>query len=76
MVNNPFSLEGKTILVTGASSGIGRGICIQCSKMGAKLVLNSRNYEKLNETMSLMSGSGHIIIASDISMQAGIDQLF
>lgn len=75
MVNNPFSLEGKTILVTGASSGIGRGICIQCSRMGAKLVLNGRNCEKLNETMSLLSGSGHIIIASDISQQDGIDRL-
>lgn len=31
---NPFSLDGKTILITGASSGIGRGIAVECSKMG------------------------------------------
>ena len=50
-MNNPFSLEGKTILVTGASSGIGRGICIDCSKMGAKVHLMARNEERLNKTL-------------------------
>ena len=48
---NPFSLEEKTILVTGASSGIGRGIAIECSKMGAKVVVNGRNEQRLNETL-------------------------
>ena len=48
---NPFSLNGKTILVTGASSGIGRGIAITCSKMGAKVIINGRNEKKLNETL-------------------------
>ena len=67
MVNNPFSLEGKTILVTGASSGIGRGICIQCSKMGAKVVLTGRNQERLNETISMMEGEGHISLAYDLT---------
>ena len=47
---NPFSLEGKKILVTGASSGIGRGIAIECSKLGAHLILNGRNEERLKET--------------------------
>ena len=40
---NPFSLEGKTVLVTGASSGIGRATAIECSKMGAQLVITGRN---------------------------------
>ena len=52
-VFNPFTLEGKTVLVTGASSGIGRGIVIACSKMGAKVIANGRNEEKLTETKSL-----------------------
>ena len=43
---NPFSLEGKTILVTGASSGIGKATAIECSKMGAKVVLTGRNEAK------------------------------
>ena len=72
---NPFSLEGKTILVTGASSGIGRGIAIECSKMGAKLVLNGRNAERLQETLDMMDGDGHQIIPADISKQEGIDRL-
>ena len=40
---NPFSLEGKTIFVTGASSGIGRGIAVTCCKMGATVIINGRN---------------------------------
>ena len=40
---NPYSLSGKTILVTGASSGIGLSIAIECSSMGATLILTGRN---------------------------------
>ena len=47
---NPFSLEGKTVLVTGASSGIGRATAIECSKLGATLVLTGRNENALQET--------------------------
>ena len=72
---NPFSLEGKTILVTGASSGIGRGIAIECSKMGAKVVLNGRNEERLNETLGMMEGSNHQMIIADIAIQEEIDRL-
>lgn len=49
---NPFSLENKTILITGASSGIGRGIAVACSKMGASVILNGRNRQKLETTLS------------------------
>ena len=72
---NPFSLEGKTILVTGASSGLGRGIAIQCSKMGAKLIINGRNVERLQETISLMEGEGHLAICADIATQEGIEKI-
>ena len=75
MAYNPFSLEGKTILVTGASSGIGRGIAVECSKMGAKMVINGRNVERLNETMSMLEGEGHLALAADLSKQEGIDNL-
>ena len=72
---NPFSLEGKTILVTGASSGIGRGISIECSKMGAKMVISGRNIDRLNETLGMLEGNGHIAIPIDLSSQEGIDNL-
>lgn len=64
---NPFSLEGKTILVTGASSGIGRGIAVACSKAGGKIIINGRNHQKLKETLSLMEGNQHIILVGDLS---------
>ena len=72
---NPFSIEGKTILVTGSSSGIGRGIAIECSRMGAKIVLNGRNVDRLKETLGMMDGEGHILIPADISKQEEIDKL-
>ena len=75
MSYNPFSLDGKTILVTGASSGIGRGIAVECSKMGAKIVINGRNIERLNETLEMLEGSGHIVIPADLSNQDGIDKV-
>ena len=64
---NPFSLESKTILVTGASSGIGRGIAITCSKMGAKVIANGRNTAKLQETSLQMEPGSCIIIPGDLT---------
>ena len=72
---NPFSLEGKNILVTGASSGIGRGICIDCSKMGAIVHLTARNEERLNETHSQMEGQGHSIYKKDLCNTDDINAL-
>ena len=66
-VFNPFSLESKTILVTGASSGIGRGIAITCSKMGASVIINGRSIAKLQETFSLMEGDRNTIVAGDLT---------
>lgn len=75
MSYNPFTLEGKTILITGASSGIGRATAIECSKLGAKCVITGRNEERLNETLSKMEGEGHQVVIADISTQSGIDAL-
>lgn len=65
--NNPFSLEGKTILVTGASSGIGKSIAIACSQMGGTVIITGRNEERLQETMNQLSGSGHSAISGDLT---------
>ena len=54
-MKNPFSLEGKTILVTGAASGIGRATAIQCAEMGAKVILVDLNEQGLKDSMSLIS---------------------
>ena len=72
---NPFSLEGKTILVTGASSGIGRATAIECSKAGAKVYLTARNEERLQLTMDEMCGAGHTIIRADITCLEDIHNL-
>jgi NAD(P)-dependent dehydrogenase (short-subunit alcohol dehydrogenase family) len=64
---NPFSLEGKTILVTGSSSGIGRGIAIICSKMGAKVIINGRNVSKLEETSTMMIDDSAIMMPGDLT---------
>ena len=72
---NPFSLSRKKVLVTGASSGIGRAIAITCSKMGATVVLTGRNRQKLEETLSLMSDGMHSIICADLNVRQDIDNL-
>lgn len=64
---NPFSLDGKTILVTGASSGIGRGIATACSRMGAKVVITGRNEKRLQETVEGMEGEGNEVLACDLT---------
>jgi NAD(P)-dependent dehydrogenase (short-subunit alcohol dehydrogenase family) len=68
-MNNPFSLSGKTILVTGASAGIGRGIAIACAGMGAHVVLTARNAERLQETLSMLEGEGHCYIVADLTIE-------
>ena len=72
---NPFTLNGKTILVTGASSGIGRATAIECSKMGAKVVATGRNKERLEETLNNLYGEGHHIIICDITDEHSLDDL-
>lgn len=72
---NPFSLEGKTILVTGASSGIGRACAIECSKQGAKCIISARNEERLLETKSSMVGDNHQIILADLTDDNALDTL-
>lgn len=69
MSYNPYSLEGKTIFVTGASSGIGQSTAIECSKLGAKLIITGRNIERLQQTFDLLEGEGHIQIAGDLTVE-------
>lgn len=72
---NPFSLRNKTILVTGASSGIGKAIAIECSKMGARLIISGRNKARLQETFELLEGSNHEQLIADLLVPEEIEQL-
>lgn len=64
---NPFSLKGKNIIITGASSGIGRQCAISCSQMGANIILVDINGEGLKKTLSLMKLNNHMLIEQDIT---------
>lgn len=66
---NPFSLEDKKILVTGASSGIGQAIAIWISRMGGQVALLARSKEKLEKTFSLLEGCNHRIVPLDLFSQ-------
>lgn len=66
-IYNPFSLSGKTILVTGASSGIGRTTAIECSKLGASIIITGRDQERLMNTYSELEGTGHKSFCADLT---------
>lgn len=74
-VFNPFSLQGKQILVTGVSSGIGKAIAIACAKMGASVSATARNEQRLAETISQMPEGNHKAIKADLTSQDDIDAL-
>ena len=75
MSYNPYNIEGKHILITGASSGIGRATAIECSKLGGICVLCGRNEERLQETLSMLEGVGHVTIAADLTTSDGIQAI-
>ena len=74
---NPFSLAGKTILVTGASSGIGQCTAILCSRMGARLVLAARNQERLQETLDQLNEhpDGHVSLLVDLTVHEEVERM-
>ena len=75
---NPFSLEGKTILVTGASSGIGKATAINASKLGATLVITARDEQRLQETFDALEGKEereHKQIIADLTNEEELNNL-
>ena len=75
---NPYSLEGKTILVTGASSGIGRATAIECSRLGATVVITARNEERLKavfEELDISFKQEHLMVLADLATDEGLDRL-
>lgn len=74
-MHNPFSLAGKTILVTGASSGIGKSIAVECSKMGAILVILGRNEERLKQTYQELEGEGHQMFSVELTSSESLKSI-
>lgn len=76
-MKNPFSLEGKTVFVTGGSSGIGQATAILCSLMKATVIITGRNEERLNKTFDLLENKdlNHQQILADIRTEEGIEEL-
>ena len=74
-MSNPFSLGGKTIFVTGASSGIGKATAIECSKMGARMIISGRDENRLNDTFAQLQGKEHYQILADLNEEEGINKI-
>ena len=72
---NPFSLEGRTVLVTGASSGIGRTTAIECSQMGANVIITGRDQARLDEVFSELEGEGHQAVIADLTQEEQLQGL-
>ena len=75
MVDNPFSLEGKTIFITGASCGIGRAVAIECSKMGADLLITGRDKSRLDETFAELKKGNHQKFITELREPAKVENL-
>lgn len=72
---NPFGLEGKRVLVTGASSGIGREVAIACAEMGASVVVSGRDETRLRDTLDRLEGGGHEQVVADLALTDQRDAL-
>ncbi|QHI97955.1 SDR family oxidoreductase [Xylophilus rhododendri] len=70
-----FGLHGKRILVTGASSGIGAAVARLCAELGAELVINGRDADRLEATRASLAGAGHLAVAGDMTDSATHDAL-
>ena len=74
-IYNPFSLDGKTIFVTGGSSGIGREVALECARMGAEVVITGRDVERLQETFDQIGTSQKSQIIADLTVADDIERL-
>ena len=73
---NPYDFTGKRVILTGATSGIGKATAIKLSQQGAEVCMLARNLDKLNETLSMMCGTGHRYYQKDFSEAGGYKEIF
>ena len=64
---NPLDLSGRTILVTGASAGIGQDTAVLLSQLNARLILVARNKERLERTLSMLEAGDHRVEVFDLN---------
>jgi len=74
-MTNQFSLYGKNLVVTGASSGIGRCIAVECSRAGANVFLLARDQNRLEETFNMLLPGNHTIAAVDLNEVTEIESV-
>ena len=75
MDESPYTLSDKTILVTGASSGIGKATAVACSRLGAKLIITGRDEARLNQTLYVLAGGEHTLVKCDLTKEDEIQNL-
>jgi NAD(P)-dependent dehydrogenase (short-subunit alcohol dehydrogenase family) len=75
-MNNPMDLTGRHVLVTGASSGIGRACALSLASLGARIVLVARDPGRLEETLGMLPGQGHLIVPCDLGELGSIAAVF
>lgn len=66
-MEHPFSLNGKNILITGASSGIGRACAVTAAQLGATVILVGRNQEGLEKSFSMLGKGSHLMVTHDVT---------
>ena len=76
MIDDNFTLTGRKVLVTGASSGIGQATAIYLSQLNAICVLTGRDEKRLNETLEKLSGKGHSALSMDLAEEEDLTRLF
>jgi NAD(P)-dependent dehydrogenase (short-subunit alcohol dehydrogenase family) len=75
MNDHPFHLKGKRVLVTGASSGIGRAVAIECARAGAVVVASGRDPQRLAECLTMLGAGDHLALAADLTNAAELAEL-
>lgn len=74
-MDSPFVVEGKSILVTGAASGIGKATALLCAKMGAKVTITDLNEEQLKATFDSLEGDGHQMVVANLTDNDDLQRL-
>ncbi|MBV8728589.1 MAG: SDR family oxidoreductase [Acidobacteriia bacterium] len=72
--SKPFDLTGRAVLVTGASSGIGRESAAVLSRFGCRVILTGRRAGQLQATLEAMEAGGHAIEPYDLTQLEAIPE--